>query len=268
MRICPAIGLLLAIAACEPSNSVDPRTAVAAAPQFDGADFKTEAAKVAHGKRMTDVLGCTGCHGAELRGKRFYELYASNLTREIPKYNDAQFERLMRAGEHPTGREVWGMPSEIFQHLSDAELTALLAYLRSLPPAGQPTQPRLPFEEESKQLIAKGELKPAADFVREEKALAPVDLGPRHALGRYITRVTCAECHGAELKGRDNPDLIVASGYGREEFERLLTQGIPTGGRKLKPMMEGVAKDRFARMTRHERDALYAYLEARAEQPQ
>src|SRR3990170_7292583 len=122
---------------------------------------------------MTEVLGCTGCHGAELQGQRFYELYASNLTREIPKYNDTQFEQLMRLGEHPTGREVWGMPSEIFQHLSDPELAALLAYLRSLPPAGQPTQPRLPFEEETKKLIAKGELKPAADFVREEKSLAP-----------------------------------------------------------------------------------------------
>lgn len=268
MRMCLALCLMVAAAGCDTSSSADPPKATAAAPQFDGGDYKSEAAKVAHGKRMSDVLGCTGCHGAGLRGERFYELYASNLTREIPKYDDAQFERLMRGGEHPTGRDVWGMPSEIFQHLSDAELAALLAYLRSLPPAGKPTQPRLPFEEESKKLIAQGELKPAADFVRDEKALAPVDLGPQHAPGRYIARVTCAECHGAELKGRGNPDLIVASSYSRDEFERLLTQGVPTGGRKLKPMMEDVAKTRFARMTRHERDALYAYLKARAEQPQ
>jgi hypothetical protein len=33
-------------------------------------------------------------------------------------------------------------------------------------------------------------------------------------------------------------------------------------------MMSGVAKHRFSYLTQHERDALYAYLKARAEQPQ
>ena len=80
--------------------------------------------------------------------------------------------------------------------------------------------------------------------------------------------MTCAECHGAELKGRGNPDLIVAGAYSREEFDRLMTQGIATGGRKLKPMMEGVSRDRFSQMTPRERGALYAYLKARAEAPQ
>ena len=255
MRIL-AFGLLL-LAACDRNSAgTQPAEATPAAITFDGALVQDAAAKAAHGRRIADVLGCTGCHGATLQGERFYEVYASNLTREIPKYSDAQFERLMRAGEHPTGREVWGMPSEIFHHLSDEDLTALLAYLRSLEPGGEPTQPPLPFEEETKRLIAKGEFKPAADFVREEKALGPIDFGARHALGRYISRVTCAECHGAELKGRGNPDLIVASGYSREEFERLMTLGIATGGRKLKPTMEGVSRDRFSKMTPRERGAL------------
>jgi cytochrome c553 len=267
MRIL-AFGILL-LAACD-RNSAGTQAAevTPAAISFDGALAQGTAAKIAHGRRIADVLGCTGCHGAKLQGERFYEAYASNLTREIPKYSDAQFERLMRAGEHPTGRDVWGMPSEIFQHLSDDDLAALLAYLRSLEPAGEPTQPALPFAEETKRLIAKGEYQPAANFVRGEKALAPIDLGAGHALGRYISRVTCAECHGAELRGRGNPDLIVASGYSREEFDRLMTQGIAIGGRKLKPMMEGVSRDRFSQMTPRERGALYAYLKARAEAPQ
>jgi hypothetical protein len=61
------------------------------------------------------------------------------------------------------------------------------------------------------------------------------------------------------------PNLIVAGGYTREEFERLITQGIPTGNRKLKPAMAIVAQTRFSHLTHHERDALYAYLKARAE---
>ena len=76
--------------------------------------------------------------------------------------------------------------------------------------------------------------------------------------------------HGPELKGTPDgtPDLIVAGAYSREEFERLMTDGIGKDNRKLKPLMVAVAKERFTRMTRHERDALYAYLKARAEQPQ
>jgi mono/diheme cytochrome c family protein len=114
-------------------------------------------------------------------------------------------------------------------------------------------------------------LKPAAVFVREEGKKTPADVGQQYALGRYITMVTCAECHGPELKGDEgfSPNLVVAGGYTREEFETLLTKGIPSGGRKLKnELMSEVAKERFSHFTPHERDALYAYLKARAERPQ
>jgi len=237
---------------------------------FDGALVEAAASKRAHGERLTRVLGCRGCHGQELQGQRFYELYASNLTRDTSNYTDAQMKRLLREGVHPTGRDVWGMPSELFQHLSAADEGAVIAYLRTLKPAGPPTGERLPFEEATQKLIAAGKIMPAADFVRHNKALAPVDLGHSYELGRYITRVTCAECHGPELKGGgDTPDLVVTGGYSREEFDKLMSDGVPSGGRKLKnELMALVAKDRLSHLTAHERDALYAYLKARAEQPQ
>lgn len=260
---------LLAAAGCGSQPAEQPQPEQPPPVTFNGALVTDATAMVAHGERLTWVLGCRGCHGDDLQGRRFYELYASNLTRDIAKYSDQQLERLMREGVHPTGRDVWGMPSELFQHLSEPDMAALVAHLRTLAPAGESTQPPLPFEAETKKLIAEGKIKPAADFVRESSALAPVDLGEAHALGRYITRVTCAECHGPELKGNlgDTPDLIVAGAYTRDEFERLMTEGVPTGGRKLK-LMELVAKERFAKLTRNERDALYVYLKARAERPQ
>ena len=149
-------------------------------------------------------------------------------------------------------------------------MAALIAFLRTLQPAGLPTQPRLPFEPETKKLIAAGEIKPAAQAVRESKPLVPIDLGPGRALGRYISRVTCAECHGPKLEGSPNgfPNLVVAGGYTREEFERLMTEGAAPRGRKLNELMVAVAKERFAHMTDQEVDALYAYLKARAERPQ
>ena len=42
--------------------------------------------------------------------------------------------------------------------------------------------------------IAKGEIKPAKDTALQDRTLTPPDLGPQHALGRYVTMVTCAEC--------------------------------------------------------------------------
>jgi len=258
--------LALMVLACgSPDTAAEIRPDEPPAPAFDGALAGEAAARIRHGRRIADVLGCTGCHGAELQGERFYELYASNLTRELPGYTDAQLEVLLRDGVHPSGRDVWGMPSEIFQHLGEADLTALTAYLRTLRPAGPPTQPALPFDPETRQLIADGELMPAAQFVRQTRSTTPADLGPRHALGRYITMVTCAECHGPELEGRegDNPDLIVAGAYTRDQFETLMTTGVPLGGRELRLMGE-VARGRFSRMTRHERDAIYDYLRARA----
>ena len=70
------------------------------------------------------------------------------------------------------------------------------------------------------------------------------------------------------VRGVDtNPDLIVVSAYSRDEFEKLMVQGVPNGPRKLN-LMAAVAKGRFSQMTKAERDALYAYLKARAEQPQ
>ena len=266
------IALALAVAACEPDagdeQSIVPSEPIAVS--FEGADARARAARAAHGERLSRVLGCRGCHGKQMEGKRFYELYASNLTRDLAGYSDKQLERLLREGVRPSQADVWGMPSELFQHLSEADMQALIVHLRTLKPTGGPTQPRLPWEPDAARMIAAGKIKPAADTVKQTRDLGPVDLGPTHALGRYITRVTCAECHGAELKGGDDtPDLIVAGGYSRAEFEKLMTQGIPTGGRKFKnQLMADVAQSRFSQFTRHERDALYAYLKARAEQPQ
>jgi len=56
---------------------------------FDGGLASDASAKAAHGKRLTDVLGCTGCHGKTLEGNVWVDspeggvLHASNLTRAI-----------------------------------------------------------------------------------------------------------------------------------------------------------------------------------------
>lgn len=265
MRHCVVVAVF-ALVAC---NKQQPVT-------FDGAMTGNKAAILAHGERLTHVLGCTGCHGKDLQGTFFTKdepqygpLYASNLTVEVPEYTDAQLDGIIRHGTHPERKTVWAMPSEIFRNLSDPDFKALVAYLRSLRPSGKKLPPPQ-FSAEDKKDIAAGNYKPAIQMVRQFAAKQPVDLGTGYALGRYITTVTCEECHGSDLGGQvgpsgRTPDLIVAGGYSRAEFERLMTTGVPVGARKLNPMMSGVAIRRFSQLTPHERDALYAYLKARAQ---
>ncbi len=267
------VAILLGLAACQQQAKPPEIT-------FDGAKAGDTAAVLAHGERLTHVLGCTGCHGAHLEGTFFTEhepqygpLYASNLTVEVPEYTDAQLDGIIRHGMHPERKTVWAMPSEIFQNLSNPDFKALIVYLRTLKPQGKKT-PAPQFSAQDRKDIAAGKYEPAVRLVREAKGVSSADLGPQYALGRYIASVSCAECHGPKLEGKPDdpvgkiPNLIVAGGYTRDQFETLITKGIPVGGRKLNPMMSGVAQTRFTHLTPHERDALYAYLKARAEQRQ
>src|SRR5574338_432857 len=100
-----AIAVVLATSACSAGQAGEtpPEPALA----FDGAEVTEASARIAHGQRISWALGCHGCHGKDLQGQRFYELYASNLTRDVPKFTDEQLERLIRGGVHPSGRDVW-----------------------------------------------------------------------------------------------------------------------------------------------------------------
>jgi cytochrome c553 len=262
-----ALGFLLA-AACSSGQSPG-KESPQKRPQivaFDGALSSDRQSRVVHGERLVAVLDCRSCHGRDLAGAAYPMVPATNLTRDVPSLSNGQLERIFREGRRPGGRELWGMPSEVLQHLSNADTDALIAYLRTLRPVGPQTGAPA-FTAADRKAIADGKVKSAAQWARELRNQLPVDLGPRYALGRYITIVACAECHGTKLEGGAHgspPNLDIISAYSPEAFEKLITTGVPIGNRTLKPMMSDAAKDRFSHLTHHERDELYAYLRARA----
>ena len=233
------IMLLLAVASLSACGSRSDQSHPPAAKPltFDGATGDQKAI-LAHGERLSHVLGCRGCHTETLKGHWFNDdapelgkLYASNLTRVIPTMSDAQLTALLRTGKHPTRGDLWIMPSEIFQRLSEADMTALIAHLRTIKPSGAPTPPPT-FTDKATAMIAKGELKPVAAYLAEYRSKLPFDVGGQHALGRYIAGATCAECNGPDLKGLadfgpgiSTPDLDIAGSYTDAQLTTLLTIG-------------------------------------------
>ena len=253
--------------------------AVKAPPPLQFETAPAGASLVARGERLGRVLGCRGCHGEDLTGQPWIEepslaiLFTSNLTRALPAYSDAQLARAIRLGNRPDGSVLWEMPSDIFTHLSEPDMAALIAWLRTVPPSGA-AHPRIAIGPEGRRLIARGEIRPASAMARAHVNTGPAALDGRHEWARYMIRATCSECHGLELTGNPAtseypgpPDLVVIGGYSRDQFRHLLRTGEPVGGRRLTLMAE-VARGRFVHITDREVDAVYDYLIARANRPQ
>ena len=281
MRLVVTMLMLAAVAACDAKKSDADQPAVKAQPAaltFEGANAKDRAAVLAHGERLSHILGCRGCHTKTLEGQWFNDdapelgkLYATNLTRALANYDDTALETLLRTGKHPTRGDLWIMPSEVFQRLSEPDMKALIAHLRTVKPSGEPTPPPA-LSDIAKAEVAAGKMKPVAFYVAEYRTKTPVDLGETHALGRYIAGATCAECHGGDLTGipdfgpgLSTPDLAIAGTYSDAELSELLT----TGKGKTKPdlgLMSDVGKGHFGYLTPSERAAVVAYVKARATQ--
>jgi mono/diheme cytochrome c family protein len=199
----------------------------------------------------------------------FGKLWTANLTRAVPRYTDEQLARVITEGRRPD-RELWEMPSHLFTHLTGEDMSALIAFLRSTAPTG-PVRPEPFFEEGARREIAAGQFTSSYAQVKEKGAGWPPDAGPEHALGRYVVRSTCAECHGLDLRGgkpyataKPRPDLRMAAAYDSEQFRRLLRTGKAAGNREL-TLMSTVARGRYKHFTDAEVDAVHQYLKKVAE---
>ncbi len=257
-----AAGLVL-ISCSAPERPAPPPTPV----QFE----RASADLIEHGRRVSAVLGCTGCHGADLQGEdwgdpEFGVLWTSNLTRAVSGYTDAQLIAAVSGGRRPDGSELWGMPSHIFNQLTDDDMAAIVAFLRTQAPAG-PVHPRPAFAAGGRAEIAAGTFKSAPTEVAGSDAALPPDLGQDLALGRYLARVTCAECHNLDLRGgtpypgaATRPDLRMVTAYDAGQFDRLMRTGVAIGDREVGLMSE-VARGRFSHFTAREQQAVHRYLQ-------
>lgn len=245
---------------------------------------RADSTLLARGEHLVRV-SCAGCHSPNMQpplsgstADFFAEpgmpplghLTGPNLTPggRLARYTDAELARAIREGVTREGRKMLVMPSARFHSLSDRDVTALIAYLRSQPAVETTERPRV--------------LTPLAYFVLGARIFAPSDMpevpanqdGPPEAptpeYGEYVAKyLTCQDCHGPDLRGGRKgqlppvgPDLVtLASAHSLEEFDAAVRQGRSAlDGHSLDPTK--MPYPVYANATATEIAALYALLKA------
>jgi cytochrome c553 len=126
------------------------------------------------------------------------------------------------------------MPSSVLRNLSDADVHATVAYLRSQPPV-EPDTPPNRLNVLGAILINVFPVREAQPPVTELVAAPPA--GPTAEYGEYLTSITCASCHGGDLGGdaRFNAPGLVGAGltWTEEQFVAFMRTGVRPDGRAV-----------------------------------
>lgn len=242
---------------------------------------------------VNGILTCGNCHTpkgptGDITEKAFsgglswdeppFKVTASNITQDketgIGNYSDAQLKEVLRKGIKRTGVPVaMVMPSGFYEIMTDRDLDAVIAYLRTIKPV-ENAVPDPIYRVPQGHPIPPGADKPFTEAV----------LGDKVRQGFYLATIAhCMECHtpmgphgrefatslgagGFEFAGPWGVSVsrnITASkekGLGAwtdDEIKRAITQGISRDGSKLKPPM---GYHYYATVSADDLDAIVAYL--------
>ncbi|MGH7743151.1 MAG: c-type cytochrome [Candidatus Eiseniibacteriota bacterium] len=165
------------------------------------------------------------------------------------------------------GAPLLVMPSPAFRAISDRDLAALIAFLRTQRASGQPTPPRrlnlLAYLVLGLHLFDDSVVAPVTWPVPDPPADSAV------ANGRYLTSyLGCRECHGPELRGGFanqlapvGPDLVgFAAAHDSAAFELALGHGVQSDGRAMDPAL--MPWTTFSKLTDSEVGAIFEFLRA------
>lgn len=242
---------------------------------------------------VNTIAACGNCHtmqgptgpdrSMELAGGMVIEepgLFAAhvpNITQDketgIGGWSDAEIARSIREGLRPDGSIIGPpMPIGLYRQVSDDDLAAMVAYLRTVPPIRNTVGPS------SYQIPLPDSYGPPVGHV---PSVSPDD---QLAYGAYLAGPMghCIECHtpmgpggrpdyenrlgaggfpfhgpwGTSASANITPAGAVA-GYSDAELKAAITQGVrPDGSRLMPPMGYGY----YAGMTADDLDAVVAYL--------
>ena len=237
---------------------------------------------IARGAHLAASLGaCTDCHGPDLGGKQMEDMgpigsfAPPNITSGgVGKdYSDAEMARLLISGIKRDGTTARFMPSADFRWWPDEDVIALISWWRKQPAVDRPSG-----------VIEVGTL----GKILDQQDMLPIDIArridhegarqtapapaPTAAYGGFIAQL-CQGCHGKSLAGGPipgaPPDMPVPSNltphetglaaWSKDDFFRVLDEGVNKDGKKLDPMMPLAT---LKAMDEVEREALWAFLQS------
>jgi mono/diheme cytochrome c family protein len=234
--------------------------------------------QLARGAKLANA--CVGCHSSNgqfpLAGQNFGEggpplgtLYATNLTPggELKDWTDGEIIRAIREGIHKSGRSLLIMPSGGFHSMSDADVQAIVAFLRSQPAA--PATPPTNINLMGALLVT---ISNGAFLTAQLPITGPITRppeGPTAEYGQYLISSIggCGDCHGANLAGgvaSDNgppagPNLTtVGQRWSEADFIKAMRTGVKPDGAAFSEEMPWKEINAFA--SEDDLKALYAHL--------
>ncbi len=245
--------------------------------------LRSDAAAVERGRYLYGARGCADCHGSGGGGRVFVDDPKAGLKLAGPNispgpgsvvagYGPADWERLLRHGVKPGGKPAIIMPAEDFARWTDADVEAVVAYVRQLAPApggGATLQLPLPV----RALYGLGVIEDAAAKIDHSLAPSlPVPEGVTVEHGRYVA-AGCQGCHGAGFSGGripgGPPDWPAAANLTPGEgsafaryadaaaFKAMLKSGRRPDGSAVSPVMPFEALGQISEV---DAEAMFAYF--------
>jgi mono/diheme cytochrome c family protein len=234
--------------------------------------------QIARGEHLAGSF-CASCHSATSElpltggvdlGKDFpmpLGSYVSvNLTPAGPlqSWSDGEIFRAVRNGIDRNGQLLFAMSGARGRHLSDEDIQAIIAYLRSQPAVAHETQtPPDQYNPLALILVGGGVIPEGEPPITEVIAMPPK--GPTAEFGQYILSYQdCVLCHGADLSGGKpgqlapiGPNLSLVQGWTQEQFVSTLRTGVDPSGHALNNQMPW---KNVGRMDDEELAAVYTYI--------
>jgi mono/diheme cytochrome c family protein len=173
-------------------------------------------------------------------------LVSPNLTPTGPvaQWSDGELFRAIRNGVDADGRWLMIMSYTNAGKLADEDTLSVIAYIRSLAPAGQPTQvPPDQLNPLGAAMLGAGML-PLGNPVTDAAVEKP-ERGATIEWGNYLLSYQdCRACHGKDLHGGVQgqlppigPDLVLVSAWTLQDFIKTMRTGIdPNNHQIMDPM--------------------------------
>ena len=232
--------------------------------------------RIARGRHIANT-SCVGCHSlngqlplsggknlSDEAGMPLGDLYTINLTPAGPLagWTDGQIFRAIRDAADERNRRLPVMSAQRVRNLSNEDIYAVIAYIRSQPPVQHETPPPRPSF--LTVVMAGANMLPLLPGMAPDSIVAPPP-GPTREYGEYMVRwMGCDECHGENYTGGGGgvlpvgPSLHSVKNWSAEQFITTLRTGKTPFGKQLDSL--GMPWHIYGRATDSELTAMHAYL--------